>query len=542
MGSEDEVTDTPRLIRIDTAQRQIHEILPGTTRIGRSRDFEISLEETSVSRFHCYLLRQGNVVRLFEGESKNKARIDGIAADGQTLEQGQVLEIGTCRFVYEGPPATRSQESPVALGRSTPPPRRRRRVARAARQQPAFLTVAVVTVLGLILIGLAIWLPRHLEQPQPLTAGTEEMARKLDASQLQIESILARLNQQKASPEELASLRATLEAEKQRNNELRLELERERELDRQRRSPAGEVSTANQQSGLLHPELDSAPDLRRIGPDDPGGTGTSTVVVRTDRPTTERSAKEVKDLVAILCSRIDDYATHLVTPASLEPELTELSSTTGRAGAVGVLQVHAHTRDLIRQTEASIEANKRRKDRLLVEARQTIAQGTPLEGSGTKDDPASKKDEPRDKDKDKDKKKKKKAGYHRAVGDGAEKSQRLIDASAAAADIHTRHRAALLPLRDAVVSSIKRLTNPEALAYWRERFIEESDPELLKGVLAAFVTASHRDSIPVLTRRLGTTSDAPLKAAIHRSLTKLAGVDLGDKPGPWAAWWSQRDQ
>jgi len=268
------------------------------------------------------------------------------------------------------------------------------------------------------------------------------------------------------------------------------------------------------------------------------------VVVKTDRPAVKRTQREIKDLVAKLCARIDDYATHRITPASLEPELGELSTTEGREAAAGVLEVYAHARTLVRQTQASIEANERRRDALVLEAKQTTPQGTPLEGSGTKKDgPRDTAKDPSkdDASKDKDKKAKKKASdYHRPVGDGAEKKQRLLDASAAAADIHRRHLASLLPLRDAVLAAIKRLTDPAALAYLRDRFIEDSDADLARGILAGLVAAADRQSIPLLARKLGTTGDPALKAAIHRSLTSLARVDLGDKPGPWAEWWAKQ--
>ena len=53
----------PSLLRVDTPDRQEFPIAEGVTRIGRSRGSDICLEDTAVSRFHCYLERRGEEVR-----------------------------------------------------------------------------------------------------------------------------------------------------------------------------------------------------------------------------------------------------------------------------------------------------------------------------------------------------------------------------------------------------------------------------------------------------------------------------------------------
>jgi len=99
-----------RLVRTDGEQHAEFPIREGITRIGRSRGLDVCLTDTAVSRFHCYLLRIGDVVKVFDGNSKHPARLNGEIVNGQRLVSGNTLSVGRCTLVYEGPPPGSSSE------------------------------------------------------------------------------------------------------------------------------------------------------------------------------------------------------------------------------------------------------------------------------------------------------------------------------------------------------------------------------------------------------------------------------------------------
>lgn len=538
----DRLDNEPRLIRTDLPEREVYPIHEGTNRIGRSRGFDICLEDTTVSRFHCYLLREGDVVRVFEGESKNPVLVDGQPADGTALRSGHTLKVGRCEFVYEGPTPPPAARTPTVQAHATRAPRPQRPRAAALRRSSSSAGPIAACGIGLALVSLLVVVVVEVRRRPGAEPSSSEIASKVEASQRNIDELLAQMKLMKPSNEEADRLKVLLAAEQQHNAELRRELESERDSDRRggvASSLAPSIGPSNVSSpgkgspgggSILFPELDGAPELAK---EKPGESSSRTVVVKTSTPSVKRSAKELKDLVARLTSKIDDYGTHLIVPRTLEPDLSDLSSSAGRDAAAAVVQVYEHVRGLVRQTDGSIAANEQRKDQLLRKAAQTLPQGTPLEGSGTKKeaegdskmDPATPKD--------------KQAGmYARPVGQESETNQRLLEAYGTAADIHKRHRGFLLPLRKAVLDSMGNLRDAEALAYLRQRFSDDTDTDLLKGILEPLGRAGNRESIPVLYRRMGSSSDPDLKRAIHQTLALIVGKDLGDQASVWAEWWT----
>ena len=95
-------------------------------------------------------------------------------------------------------------------------------------------------------------------------------------------------------------------------------------------APAGKAGTlAHPAIGLPHPEGSVTPFR-----DPEEGR---TVVVETRPRLTKRPEKEVRDCVDRLRRFLNDYATHAIVPATLEPDLTLLVSTEGRAAGEGHL-------------------------------------------------------------------------------------------------------------------------------------------------------------------------------------------------------------
>ncbi len=535
----------PRLIRVDSKEREIYPIHEGVSRIGRSRGFEICIEDTTVSRFHCYLLREGAAIRLFDGECKNPILLDGQPTDGnpngQPLKSGNSLKLGRCEFVYEGPVGLAPRPEAAA---SVPRSQVRHRAmqqkpscgARRSSHGTPLVPIAVCCAIGLALI-VAI-LARSLPRPEP-GKGADSVASALqlrfEESQGRIDRILAGLKIEKISSEETARVRAQLKAEMQRNVELMQDLQAERDRSQQRNvlpaaAPSAQLATIPAEGvGIVLPELDSAAEIQPVK-EESKENGSLSVVETTTKPSIWRSSEEIQELVQRLMNRIEDYGSHLILPATLEPDLTELSSSAGQEAATGVIQVYEHVRSLLRQTDASIELNEKRKATLLQKAKRTTPQGTPLRDSDMEKEPEKRKSYPKEK-----------RGVLRQTGVGpdAETNQRRLEAFERAAEIHRQHRVFLVALRGAVLESLGRFTDAEALAYLRLRFSKETDLDLQKALLKPFEKAGSTECIPILLDRMGSSNDASLRNAIHRSLVTIAGRDLGDKPSLWAEWWAR---
>lgn len=89
----------PHLVAKDSGA--VHAIPEGITRVGRAPGNDVVLPDTSISRFQCYLVRKGSVVRVFDADdSRNKTRLGRRTAHGQTLKNGHVLKLGRSRLKF----------------------------------------------------------------------------------------------------------------------------------------------------------------------------------------------------------------------------------------------------------------------------------------------------------------------------------------------------------------------------------------------------------------------------------------------------------
>jgi hypothetical protein len=243
------------------------------------------------------------------------------------------------------------------------------------------------------------------------------------------------------------------------------------------------------------------------------------VVVATGPRLTRRPEKEVRDCVDRLRKLLDDYATHTILPATLEPDLTLLAFTEGRAAGEGLQDVDEHARRLLKITDASIAENARRKEVLLAKARAMA----PAYGEG----PAAAA------------KAKDGYGYGKKASADLELAQRELELHDTAAGIHGQHREFLLALRQAILAAIARVADPAALGPLRARLAAEEDEEFALAVARAAAATGSRESMPALWKKLAAARSAPLKEGIRKALAALAGVDLGDQAGPWAEWWEK---
>ena len=83
----------------------------GAVTIGRSRDVELHLDHSSVSRRHAHLVVHGGEVRVSDMGSHNGTRVNGERLAGvRVLATGDVVAVGEVLLVVHAPPIARSRE------------------------------------------------------------------------------------------------------------------------------------------------------------------------------------------------------------------------------------------------------------------------------------------------------------------------------------------------------------------------------------------------------------------------------------------------
>jgi adenylate cyclase len=98
------VEPTPRLVPIDdddnAAQREVSLVGDAIT-LGRAANNAIVLDDDQVSKNHALLRRNGDGWVLEDLKSSNGTFVNGDRIRRHVLEQGDVIELGACRFTFE---------------------------------------------------------------------------------------------------------------------------------------------------------------------------------------------------------------------------------------------------------------------------------------------------------------------------------------------------------------------------------------------------------------------------------------------------------
>jgi hypothetical protein len=105
----------------------VHRITRATTSVGRSDSNDISIDSTSVSRYHARLLVKPEGVWLVDLQSTNGCGVNGRRASRQILCDGDVVMIGHCKFRFstenvsaEAPHGELNAEPPVGVSLLAP--------------------------------------------------------------------------------------------------------------------------------------------------------------------------------------------------------------------------------------------------------------------------------------------------------------------------------------------------------------------------------------------------------------------------------------
>lgn len=87
------------LIGMDLVGR-VHEITQARISIGRTRDNELRIVDSTVSRLHAVLKLNGGDVTVIDANSRNGVYVNGIQMRHAKLADGDVVTFGTVRFRY----------------------------------------------------------------------------------------------------------------------------------------------------------------------------------------------------------------------------------------------------------------------------------------------------------------------------------------------------------------------------------------------------------------------------------------------------------
>jgi pSer/pThr/pTyr-binding forkhead associated (FHA) protein len=110
-------------------------------RIGRDERLDIWINHKSISHEHAEIQVSDGKVTVFDLESANGIRVNGVATSRAVLESGDVLEIGEVRFRYLAPQGVRSLEALAVETQATHPP------------SPSRKPVFVLSVIGLLVVA-----------------------------------------------------------------------------------------------------------------------------------------------------------------------------------------------------------------------------------------------------------------------------------------------------------------------------------------------------------------------------------------------------
>jgi len=89
-------------VQSEPAAGKRYEIDRDETRIGRSADNELAIDDASVSSRHCAVLRDGRRFTLRDLGSTNGTRLNGAVVREQRLNPGDVFSVGSVDVRIEG--------------------------------------------------------------------------------------------------------------------------------------------------------------------------------------------------------------------------------------------------------------------------------------------------------------------------------------------------------------------------------------------------------------------------------------------------------
>lgn len=525
----------PGLLRVDIPNQQPITLGEGLTRIGRSTKNDICLREGSVSRFHCLLIRAGNETRIYDSRSSNRTRVGTAEAAGQLLRNGETIFLGRCRLVFH---QTRVESAAVG-----PPSVKRRRHTRKSTGG-AFFPVAVIILLCGVGGGFVVFTEVFdgvVDKPSagPAISDTDhsgELRRAVSDTPGRAQDAIDDLRRIIAAQAgKIAALREQFDATERTAGRsdgaapggpsdtqderghltesiARLEADRRRLAREFREALLG--TSVQVRRGAVDDEPST---LAPFGDAEDAGVSVETTPAdRSPRSGVVLSVTKINALADTLTEVLDRFGEGGIGVVDLEPELTTLSTGIGARPAEAILGQSRHAAEIIAELDRNLAFLRKRNEKWIVKARRgAVARGVKEKNDETK------------------KKKKSKAEYDQEAA--AEEAQRGLELSLKKIEIQEGYRRHLATMQAAILDTLVRFRDRGATEFLAAQFALRSDTTERLAILPALEAAAARHAVPLLTPKLDDGGE--LAPAVHRTLVKLVGEDLGARREPWDIWW-----
>lgn len=461
----------------------------GATRIGRGDDCEVVLADSSLSREHCRLVRQGKRVVLVDSGSRNGTWVGGIHVRRRELHDGDVIELGRSRLVYRGP-ATASPPATVRVGPGGAfmvalllvtvagvtyylDGRRRDEIAAAEiareREQAAVSDTAVM-------IG----------RVELLQADFDRLARVLREKELELEE------SQRWHQEALDTMsRAGAEAQALQQREADAELAR---LSRERDGLSGQAGELEAKLAEMREELESARRAQQIAS---MARERERVAEAGEQPMVEHPRVVTGDAVELatrVLAELEDYADPGADASGMLVLLDDLVAIPTVAAGEGVVALVDRALELWQHHEASERYLAGRVEDLRRLARRG---GSP--------------------------------------GRSKETNQRLLDLSSRKLKILEGKGLRLAVMRDGILAAAGNIAHPEACEALAQRWPRDRRLPLRLAFVSSFKLAGYQAAVPILVEALSSRDDG-LRQAVHEALKAITGVDHGSSRTAWRRW------
>ena len=141
-------SNEPQLVLLDSPDQPLSAIKNGETRIGRATENDLRLDECSVSRLHCRLVRDDSGIRIYDENSSNRTRVNNAHAQGQHLEDGDILKLGRCKLMFKDPRQRPQKITSIPGPSRRPLYRSRRDKLRHAWQRDSRLALGLIVLLS----------------------------------------------------------------------------------------------------------------------------------------------------------------------------------------------------------------------------------------------------------------------------------------------------------------------------------------------------------------------------------------------------------
>ena len=490
----------PFLIFVTDPKRKDTPISFGLTRIGRASASEIQINDANVSKAHCILIRTEQGVCVYDFSSRNGTFVGREKAEGQRLKDGDEIVLGEhWRLLYVEDQSALVQ-GPVAEKPTLP------------QQQKKLRFAHVLPWIIAAFCGIVAFFPHSNENPhsKEISAIQQEVILHQKQITQQEDTIAALQNKMQEQQQQVTQQQRTIERKKNllalTQEQLRLvRKQRDRLLEKwenakKNRENKDKVVDEKQAKPVEEKEV-QAKEEEVVDKDET----VVEVVEKKDRPQiknkvqeTSKSTYDLEALTKKLITVLESYAFPTISSQSLQPMLTQLSSSSSLEAAKKMLQLVDYSEELNKDLHKNITFLEKRVQQLLDLAKH-------------------------------------KQNMSR---DDLEKHQRLLELSQKKAEIQKRQQQRLLDLQKSIIEDFSKLQDVAVTEYLVTK-INKRDEARSLAILNALGAATAKHSIPKLIAMLPVKNTA-IHDKVIATLSQITSLPFSTAK-QWKKWWSKQD-